>query len=258
MRPIQTNTVKSMFAPSRGEYHYVFPTPFFRGKVNLNHDDVSMYSRHAVSLAREENPDNPEMNYTTYFSHELREDMHQQPWFHSFANQMKDSYIDFICTQFGFSPNNISRHDIHFFAWISVYNKPHQHEIHNHVKSRISGTYYPFANDESMPIKFLNPSITTMFSHGQHDDAMDKDDMPQTVFTGANGCQSEMRFFPKTGDVLMWPSYMLHCVPRTENVSPEYERIAISFNLNHKEDLGSYHHGDDMDYSFLKYKESHE
>ena len=31
-----------------------------------------------------------------------------------------------------------------------------------------------------------------------------------------------------------------------------------SLNLNHKEDLGSYHHGDDMDYSFLKYKESHE
>ena len=78
---------------------------------------------------------------------------------------MKDSYVDFIKSQFNFE-TPMSRHDIHLFAWVSVYNKLHSHEVHNHVKSRISGTYYPLADDDSMPLKFFNPNMSSVFSHG--------------------------------------------------------------------------------------------
>ena len=41
---------------------------------------------------------------------------------------------------------------------------------------------------------------------------------------------------------------------REFDLEENVERIAISFNLQHAEDLGSYHHGDDFDYSILDYE----
>ena len=254
MNPIQTNLPnKNMYQPQRGRYHALFPTPFFQGVVNQPHNQIAEYCRYQVSQAKMIEPENNETNYTTYFHQDLRREMEQEEWFRVFANQMKDSYIDFITTQFDFDIKHIRRHDIHFFAWVSVYNKPHQHELHNHVKSRISGTYYPFAQDEVQPIKFVNPNITTTFNHGAADTAMSTPEDEQIMWVGSKGAQSEIHFTPKTGDFLLWPSYIMHGVPRvSQEYSDDYERIAISFNLNHKEDLGAYETGDDMDYSFIQ------
>ncbi len=155
MKPIRTQT-KNLFAPCRGNYFSVFPTPMFHGTVDLNHDEVANHCRDIVSKI---DKGHTETEYTTYFDQDAREETHNQEWFKSFANQMKDSYIDFIKSQFNFE-TPFSRHDIHLFAWVSVYNKPHSHEVHNHVKSRISGTYYPYANESSVPIKFFNPNIS--------------------------------------------------------------------------------------------------
>ena len=248
MKPIRTQT-KNLFAPCRGNYFSVFPTPMFHGTVDLNHDEVANHCRDIVSKI---DKGHTETEYTTYFDQDAREETHNQEWFNSFANQMKDSYIDFIKSQFNFE-TPFSRHDIHLFAWVSVYNKPHSHEVHNHVKSRISGTYYPFADGSSMPIKFFNPNINAMFSHGASDSTMTVKDHEQIQYMGTKGAQTDMSFTPETGDFILWPSYMLHCVPQS-CLDQEIERISISFNLQHAEDLGSYHHGDDFDYSILDYE----
>jgi hypothetical protein len=51
---------------------------------------------------------------------------------------------------------------------------------------------------------------------------------------------------------------MTHAVPQGRSRGKgmigeikEYERISISFNLQHAENLGSYHHGDPFDYGVL-------
>ena len=248
MKPIQ-NRNNNTYAPCKGRYFDVFPTPMFHGQVDLNHEQVSNHCRDIVGRLSK---GNVETEYTTYFDHDAREETHNQPWFNSFANQMKDSYIDFIKSQFNFE-TPFSRHDIHLFAWVSVYNKPHSHEVHNHVKSRISGTYYPFTDGNSMPIKFFNPNINAMFSHGASDSTMTVKDHEQIQYMGTKGAQTDMSFTPETGDFILWPSYMLHCVPQS-CLDEEIERISISFNLQHAEDLGSYHHGDDFDYSILDYE----
>ena len=248
MKPIQNRQTSNLFAPTKGKYFSVFPTPMFHGTVNLNHEVVSNHCRDVVSRMPK---GQTVTEYTTYFDLDAREETHNQPWFNSFANQMKDSYIDFIKSQFNFE-TPFTRHDIHLFAWVSVYNQPHSHEVHNHVKSRISGTYYPYANDSSMPIKFFNPNMSSVFGHGARDDLMEIEGHDQIQYMGTNGAQTDMSFFPKTGDFLLWPSYMMHTVPQTEE--EDIERIAISFNLQHAEDLGSYHHGDDFDYSILDHE----
>jgi hypothetical protein len=103
-----------------------------------------------------------------------------------------------------------------------------------------------------MPIKFFNPNMSSIFGHGARDDLMEIESHDQIQYMGTNGAQTDMSFFPKTGDFLLWPSYMMHTVPQTEE--EDIERIAISFNLQHAEDLGSYHHGDDFDYSILDHE----
>ena len=154
MKPIQQQT-KNLYAPNKGKYFNVFPTPMFHGTVNLDHEMVSNHCRDIVGRLSK---GNTETEYTTYFDNDAREETHNQPWFNSFANQMKDSYIDFIKSQFYFE-TPFNRHHIHLFAWVSVYNKPHSHETHNHVKSRISGTYYPLADGDSMPcLLYTSPS----------------------------------------------------------------------------------------------------
>lgn len=252
MRPIKTNTPKNTYGPCRGEYKQTFSTPMFQGKANLNHEIVAEHCRDVVGRIPK---GNTETEYTTYFEHDLREETHNQPWFNDFANQMKDTYIEFIRKMWHFDVTGISRHDIHLFSWVNVYNEPHSHSVHNHVKSRLSGTYYVSTDSNSEPITFYHPNMSSLFGHGasdgQHEDG-------QYIFQGTPGGQTEMAFYAETGDFLLWPSYLTHAVPQGRSRGKgmigeikEYERISISFNLQHAEDLGSYHHGDPFDYGVL-------
>ena len=252
MKPIQATSLKNTYSPCRGEYRQVFPVPMFQGKANLNHDEVAKYCRDIVGQLPKGNPDT---EYTTYFDNDAREVTHNQPWFTDFANQMKDSYIEFIRQMWHFDVSGLTRHDIHLFAWVNVYNEPHSHSIHNHVKSRLSGTYYVSTDSNSEPITFYNPNMTGIFAHGasdgEHSDG-------QYTYQGTPGGQTEMAFYAETGDFLLWPSYMGHAVPQGRSRGKgmigeikEYERISISFNLQHSEWLGEYKHGDQFDYGVL-------
>ena len=78
------------------------------------------------------------------------------------------------------------------------------------------------------------------------------DDQMTTMGSTSGSSQCEMAFFPHNGDFLLWPSYILHYVPKTQLKDKPYTRYSISFNLNHKLDLGSYDDGDNMSYHFLK------
>ena len=246
MKPIQTSKQNNTYQPARGEYLQVFPTTIFEGQVNLNHLDVAHHCRQIVgSLPKGD----PLTEYTTYFHPDAREETHQQPWYNDFANQMKDTYVEFCRSQYNINFTNVSRHDIHFFAWVNVYNEPHEHECHNHVKSRLSGTYYVSTDDSSEPIKFWNPNMSALHSQSGNDDVIRPQDS-KYEFTGQQ--HTSFNFYPQDGNFLLWPSYLMHSVPQghpRENES--YERISISFNLQHAEDLESYHHGTPFDYGVL-------
>ena len=125
--------------------------------------------------------------------------------------------------------------------------------MHHHVKSRLSGTYYIETDSYSEPIKFWNPNPAAIHSQSGNDDEMQGPN-DQYMITGSPAYQTEFKFFPKNGDFLLWPSYLMHSVPQGRSRGKEkkgYERISISFNLQHAEDLSSYHHGTPFDYGVL-------
>ena len=248
MKPIQTQNrqTNKTYAPCRGNYHNMFPTTIFHGQVNLNHKEVANHCKDIVSQL---DKGDRLTEYTTYFDHDAREQTHKQSWYNTFANQMKDTYVEFCRTQYNINFEDVTRQDIHFFAWVNVYNEPHSHEVHNHVKSRLSGTYYVSTDDASEPIKFWNPNMSALHSQSGNDEEI-RPENSQFEFTGLQ--QTDFKFYANSGDFLLWPSYLMHSVPQGRSRENEsYERISISFNLQHAEDLGAYEHGTHFNYGAL-------
>lgn len=254
MRPIKTNqSLQNHYQPARGNMHYLFPTPFFHGQLNLNLNEVKADMDRLIDKVRANEGDNELNNYTTYFDQDIREEAHSLPWFNSFVNQLKDTYIEYVRTQFDNEISNLTRHDIHFFSWFNRYGTEHSHAVHDHVNSLVSGTLYVDVDEDSTPIRFINPNHNAVFSHGTMNKEVPVDGTNQMTTQGSvsGASQVEMAFFPENGDFLLWPSYILHYVPKTQLKDKSYTRYSISFNLNHKLDLGSYDDGDNMSYHFL-------
>ena len=234
---------------------YIFPTPFLRGELDLPHELIAHNCRQMIETV-ESRDDEPRRNYTTYFDQDARLQLLDYNWYNTFSNVIKDTYIKFIAQQWHHDVSYISRHDIHLFAWISVYSHDDFHDFHNHVNSMLSGTYYVKADDNAQPIKFLNPNYTTIAQHKARDVDMDNfNDMWGTTSTGTTGTQSDLIVHPKTGQFCMWPSYMLHGVTASDTLDEEYERIALSFNLMHNEVLNDTESGDQLSYEFLRSQE---
>lgn len=240
------------FRPANANQLALFSVPFLRGELDLDHDLVAAECRHLVGLSAERYPDDNMRNYTTYFDEDIRTQMHSQKWFKDFSDIIKDTYIKFIFGSLGKPVDYLKRSDIHLFAWISVYNKPHQHETHNHNQSLMSGTYYVRRPDEGQPIKFMNPNLLATFGLQQSDQPQDSEDKSMQPM-GSPSSHSEVMFYPSSGEFLMWPSYILHSVPSwSDRVTDNYERIAISFNLKHKEILDNTDTGTELSYDFMR------
>jgi len=241
------------FSPMVGTSVPIFPISLYRSTINLNHDLIAQACRDIVEpIKRQDN--NIKTQYTTYFSKEAQEYTEQREWFKDFSDIIKDSYVDWLSNEMNIDFSELSRHDIHFFAWLNVYNAPHQHDSHNHPDSLISGTYYVKVDKKSTPIKFYNPnSASACFPMGRDQQYDGQDNMNGMVISGFGHHQHEVFVHPVKGEVLMWPSYLNHMVPQYEGEQEEdYERITISFNLYHNRPITNNTTGRDLDYKFLR------
>lgn len=249
MKPIQISNPENLYRPCKGNYNFFFPTAFFHGRVNLNHQEVKNDIDILCNAAAELGGADREQNYTTYFDYDLRQKTHSMPWFNEFADQMKDTYVQYIRDQFGEDTTGLKREDIHFFAWVNRYTEDHQHNVHDHSGSLVSGTYYLDSSPSAEPIHFINPNHTGVFSHQSRLELNHYDD--QFTGIGAGVSTTEVSFKSQEGDFLLWPSYLLHYVPRAKTPENDYVRYSISFNLNHQKPLEDTEHGSKLDYSFL-------
>jgi uncharacterized protein (TIGR02466 family) len=231
------------------------------GELEANHHEIAESCRRAVAKVKRRHKGNTAMDYTTYFDGDIREEMQKESWFIDMTNKLKDTYIDYINATYGCRVAHLTRHDVHFFCWVNVYNKAHHHEMHNHVNSYVSGTYYVKTDSDSQPIKFVSPNAMMDFglqtvAHPQPP----KNYMPQnTGILGSGMHESEIMFHPQCGEFLMWPSAMFHSVPPITdfNELPDnYERISISFNLDHaRENLEDKEIGDQFHYGTVHKEE---
>ena len=251
MRP---NNPRTQYQPAKGEHLQLFATPMFRGFCPLNIDQVANDVRDIIAEIKERNPDGEVNNtYTSYFHGDSREKTESLPWFEDFANCMKDSYIEFIRLHYNYQVDELNRSDIHFCAWVNRYEGANWHDTHNHVNSLISGTFYVKTVD-TQPIKFFSPNNVAEFATRArmeyYDDIQGLENMK--VY-GTPTMQHEIQVFPREGEFLLWPSYLMHGVPAPDpERADNYERISISFNLTHNEPLNNTQHGTPMSYNFLK------
>ena len=242
------------YYPAEGYIMPMFPTPFLRGNLNLKIEEVAQSCR---DLVGEIEDGDVFQEYTTYFNEEIRTKMHETEWFRRFSNQIKDSYIAYCQNVLNMPVGHLERDAIHLFAWISIYKGPHSHATHNHVNSHISGTYYVKTDKSNQPIKFYNPNMGAIANHLVVDRQIDREEFPNMVFDGADGCDTAFYYDPQEGEFMFWPSYIMHSVEPTQEIIEDYERIAISFNLKHAQHLDNNQTGDNMSYDFLNEEVEH-
>jgi uncharacterized protein (TIGR02466 family) len=248
MRPPKIKNNQLEFAPYNHTVYQIFPTPFLRGELRLPHQQVAKDCEFLIGEIKKFD-DDPKRYYTTYFHENVREMMRNTEWYTSFANQIKDTYIDFIRMSYDMKVDHLSRNDIHLFAWVSVWEEGITHTYHNHQDCLISGTYYP-VNEGGQSIKFLSPNVHAQHPYGGQRIQDYKLDMPNTKGIGSGHSHIEMEINPTCGESMMWPSTLLHAVSEQQG---DYRRVAISFNLKHNDPLTHTEDGEDLSYEFLQY-----
>jgi len=108
-------------------------------------------------------------------------------------------------------------------AWANINRAGDYHNIHNHPHSYLSGTYYvqvPDAASSAGSRDDLNPNAISFYDpRGQ---------VNMNAIMGDGQVDPEHRLLPVAGQILLWPSFLMHFVH--PNLCDE-ERISISFNV---------------------------
>ena len=108
-------------------------------------------------------------------------------------------------------------------AWANINRQGDYHNIHNHPHSYLSGTYYvkvPAAGTVAGSRDDLNPNAISFYDP--------RAQANMTAIPGDGQVDPEHRLLPVAGQILMWPSFLMHFVH--PNLGEE-ERISISFNV---------------------------
>jgi hypothetical protein len=101
--------------------------------------------------------------------------------------------------------------------WVNVLDTGGRQAMHNHANSFISGVVY---------LTHTHPDARTVFmrSPGGTDFAFKNDHA--SVTTGAYNADKWISPAPEPGDVVLFPSYLMHAVP----MNPGERRITLAFN----------------------------
>ena len=186
----------------------LFRVDFMRYVLDLDHKAIAEYTiEHSKTWDR----------YTTYHDRKLNDRWQSGiPGRAELEKTLEDAGNEFVKRTERRPFEGQPQGGQYLFYWASVYKKGNHHGTHNHPNSLIAGTYYAQAGKDAAPILLESP-WSTMVMH---------DTLP--------GEKSSFRVKPQSGDMLMWPSWVMH---RVDVQTSDDERVVISFNF----DYGRYH-----------------
>ncbi len=99
--------------------------------------------------------------------------------------------------------------------WVNLLKPGAQHTAHIHPGSAVSGTIYIEVPPGASAIRFEDPRLGLMMA------------APQVKPSAPPARQRFVSVAPKTGEVLLWESWLRHEVPRNAAKAP---RLSVSFN----------------------------
>ena len=184
----------------------LFPTPFMRVPGALNGDLVSGLVEHFSTLARQEN------NSSAYLSHTAMLRPSDSPLLVKAAALVTPLLAEFGVLLFGERLGWSLKE-----MWVNVLDTGGRQAMHNHANSFISGVVY---------LTPTHPDARTVFmkSPGGTDFAFKNDHAG--VITSPYNADKWISPAPEPGDVVLFPSYLMHAVPP----NPGECRITLAFN----------------------------
>jgi hypothetical protein len=184
----------------------LFPTPFMRVPGVLSRDLVSGLVEHFSAAADREN------NSSSNLSHTAMLRPSDSPLLVDVAALITPLLTDFgallFGERFGWSLKEM---------WVNVLDTGGRQAMHNHANSFISGVAY---------LTPTHPDSRTVFmkSPGGTDFAFKNDHAG--VVTGPYNADKWISPTPQPGDLVLFPSYLMHAVPP----NPGRRRITMAFN----------------------------
>ena len=184
----------------------LFPTPFMRVRGALDRHLVAGLVEHFVGVAKTAN------NASENLSHTEMLKPADSTLFVEAAARVTPKLADIGALMFGERLGWSVKE-----MWVNVLDKGGRQAMHNHANSFISGVVYLTAT---------HPDARTVFmkSPGGHDFAF-KNDHARTV-PGAYSADKWVSPQPDPGDLVLFPSYLMHAVPPNAGE----RRITMAFN----------------------------
>jgi Putative 2OG-Fe(II) oxygenase len=184
----------------------LFPTPLMRVPGSLSRAHIDGLLEHFASSAAIAN------NSSTNLSHTSMLRPSDSPLLVETATLLTPLLTDFGAVMFGERLGWSLKE-----MWVNVLNSGGRQAMHNHANSFISGVLY---------LTPAHPDSRTVFMRapGGSDFAFRNDHAGVT--TGAYNADKWISPHPEPGDLLLFPSYLMHAVPP----NPGGQRITLAFN----------------------------
>ena len=191
---------------SADEVISLFPTPFLRAPAALPAGLVAALAAHFSQMALQEN------NASTQLSHTRMLRPSESPLLVDAAALITPKLREFGALMFGEQMGWALKE-----MWVNVLDTGGRQAMHNHANSFISGVVYLTATHEASRTVFMK-------SPGGHDFSFKNDHAG--VVTGPFNAEKWISPAPGLGDLVLFPSYLMHAVP--PNLGER--RITLSFN----------------------------
>ncbi|MGQ0698521.1 MAG: TIGR02466 family protein [Panacagrimonas sp.] len=184
----------------------LFPTPFMRVPGALERGLVAELVRHFGASANLANNSSALLTHTAMLS------PGDSPLFVKAATLITPLLVDFGALMFGERLGWSLKE-----MWVNVLETGGHQAMHNHANSFISGVVYLTPTHADARTVFMKSPGGTDFSF-KNDHA--------SVVTGPYNADKWISMAPEPGDIVLFPSYLMHAVPP----NPGERRITMSFN----------------------------
>lgn len=184
----------------------LFPIPFMRSARAVPAPLVAGLLAHFAAMARQENNASPNLTHTAL----LRPD--DSPLLVELASVVTPLLSEFGSLLFGERMGWSLKE-----MWVNVMERGGRQAMHNHANSFISGVIYlTQVHSEARTVFMKSPGGVEFSFKNDH----------AGVTTGPYNAEKWVSPAPEAGDVVFFPSYLMHAVPG----NPGGTRITLAFN----------------------------